>query len=140
MTTLSEMHPLVAISRGPLRNMFMVGFLSGIRIPRCRCLESQVQIISWISCLQILQVLHLWLEPSASGRAFLPSGHRTTLLKVLLALPVQKVHLRRSGMGKLAVAMARDHAESGENRMLLRQVGFSLIAEGEVKRSSPSVH
>ncbi|CAN0479899.1 unnamed protein product, partial [Scytosiphon promiscuus] len=55
------------------------------------------------------------------GGPFLPSPERASLLKVLMALPVQKSHLRESGIGKLMVAMAADPRETEENRELIEQ-------------------
>lgn len=37
-------------------------------------------------------------------------------------LPVQKSHLRESGIGKLVVAMAADPGETRDNRELIKQV------------------
>lgn len=71
---------------------------------------------------QLLPVLRLWLEPAADDRAFLPPTQRASLLKVLMALPVQKSHLKESGLGKLAVAMAADPEETRDNRELIKQV------------------
>lgn len=71
---------------------------------------------------QLLPVLQLWLEPTADGVAFLPSSLRKSLFKVLMALPVQKVHLKETGFGRFAVTMAADPRETRENRELLTQV------------------
>lgn len=71
---------------------------------------------------QLLPVLRPWLEPAADDRAFLSPPQRASLLKVLMALPVQKSHLKESGLGKLAVAMAADPEETGDNRELIKQV------------------
>lgn len=38
-----------------------------------------------------------------------------------MALPVQKSHLRESGIGKLVVAMAADARETRDNRELIKQ-------------------
>lgn len=55
------------------------------------------------------------------GQAFLPSPQRASLLKVLMVLPVQKSHLRESGIGKLVVTMAADPRETRDNRELIKQ-------------------
>ena len=38
-----------------------------------------------------------------------------------MVLPVQKSHLRESGLGKLVVAMAADPGETRDNRELIKQ-------------------
>lgn len=38
-----------------------------------------------------------------------------------MVLPVQKSHLRESGIGKLVVAMAADPGETRDNRELIKQ-------------------
>lgn len=48
-----------------------------------------------------------------------------------MALPVQKTHLKESGLGKLAVSMAADPAETRENQELVKQVRLGRLARGE---------
>lgn len=74
-----------------------------------------------LSRFQLPSVLRSWLQPAQDGRAFLPSSQRASLLKVLMVLPVQKSHLRESGIGKLVVAMAADPEETRDNRELIKQ-------------------
>lgn len=50
-----------------------------------------------------------------------------------MVLPVQKSHLRESGIGKLVVAMAADPAETRDNRELIKQAR-KRDEEGERKR------
>ncbi|CAN0488775.1 unnamed protein product, partial [Ectocarpus sp. 12 AP-2014] len=64
----------------------------------------------------------LWLEVAPDGGPFLPPPQRASLLKVLMVLPVQKSHLRESGIGKLVVAMAADPGETRDNRELIKQI------------------
>lgn len=71
--------------------------------------------------LQLPTVLREWLEPVHDGQAFLPSPQRASLFKVLMMLPVQKSHLRESGIGKLVVTMAADPRETRDNRELIKQ-------------------
>lgn len=82
---------------------------------------------------QLPNVLRLWLGPTADGQAFLPPRLRASLLKVLMALPVQKAHLRDSGIGKLVVAMAADPEETEENRELIKQVGRMIALKANVR-------
>ncbi|CAN0118751.1 unnamed protein product, partial [Ectocarpus sp. 13 AM-2016] len=70
---------------------------------------------------QLPTVLRLWLEVAPDGGPFLPPPQRASLLKVLMVLPVQKSHLRESGIGKLVVAMAADPGETRDNRELIKQ-------------------
>lgn len=74
-----------------------------------------------VFCSQLPMVLRLWLQPAPDGRALLPSPQRASLLKVLMVLPVQKSHLRESGIGKLVVAMAAHPEETRDNRELIKQ-------------------
>ncbi|CBJ25503.1 conserved unknown protein [Ectocarpus siliculosus] len=71
---------------------------------------------------QLPTVLRLWLEVAPDGGPFLPPPQRASLLKVLMVLPVQKSHLRESGIGKLVVAMAADPGETRDNRELIKQI------------------
>ncbi|CAN0438402.1 unnamed protein product, partial [Ectocarpus sp. 13 AM-2016] len=73
----------------------------------------------WLS--QLPTVLRLWLDVAPDGGPFLPPPQRASLLKVLMVLPVQKSHLRESGIGKLVVAMAADPGETRDNRELIKQ-------------------
>lgn len=70
---------------------------------------------------QLPTVLRLWLQPAPDGRAFLPFPQRASLLKVLMVLPVQKSHLRESGLGKLVVAMSAHPGETRDNQELSKQ-------------------
>lgn len=75
---------------------------------------------------QLPTVLRLWLQPAPDGRAFLPSPQRASLLKVLMVLPVQKSHLRESGLGKLVVAMSAHPGETRDNQELSKQARGGL--------------
>lgn len=70
---------------------------------------------------QLPTVLRLWLQPAPDGRAFVPSPQRASLLKVLMVLPVQKSHLRESGLGKLVVALSAHPGETRDNQELSKQ-------------------
>lgn len=54
-----------------------------------------------------------------------------------MVLPVQKSHLRESGIGKLVVAMAADPGETRDNRELIKQARISGFRGGELGRRGP---
>ena len=82
---------------------------------------SKVQLQSTLLDFNLLEVMRKWIQPSASGH--LPNvGIRTKLLKVTKRLPVYKDHLKRSGFGKIVMALYKHPDETPENSEVCREL------------------
>lgn len=66
---------------------------------------------------QVLDVIKKWLEPNIRGHLSVPSI-RKRLLEILQSLPVETVHLRESGVGKIVMFYYQRKSESLEIRKL----------------------
>lgn len=66
---------------------------------------------------QVLDVIKKWLEPNIRGHLSVPSI-RKRLLEILQSLPIETVHLRESGVGKIVMFYYQRKSESLEIRKL----------------------
>ena len=66
---------------------------------------------------QVLDVLKKWLEPNIRGQLSVPTI-RKRLLQILQALPIETVHLRESGIGKIVMFYYQRKRESLEIRKM----------------------
>lgn len=66
---------------------------------------------------QVLDVIKKWLEPNIRGHLSVPSI-RKRLLEILQSLPIETVHLRESGVGRIVMFYYQRKSESLEIRKL----------------------
>lgn len=66
---------------------------------------------------QVLDVLKKWLEPNIRGHLSVPSI-RKRLLELLKLLPIETLHLRESGIGRIVMFYYQRKGESLEIRKL----------------------
>ncbi len=66
---------------------------------------------------QVLDVIKKWLEPNIRGHLSVPSI-RKRLLEILQSLPIETVHLRESGIGRIIMFYYQRKSESLEIRKL----------------------
>lgn len=66
---------------------------------------------------QVLDAIKKWLEPNIRGHLSVPSL-RKRLLELLQSLPIETVHLRESGMGRIVMFYYQRKSESMEIRKL----------------------
>lgn len=66
---------------------------------------------------QVLDAIKKWLEPNIRGNLALPSI-RKRLLEILQSLPIETVHLRESGIGRIVMFYYQRRSESLEIRKL----------------------
>lgn len=66
---------------------------------------------------QVLDVIKKWLEPNIRGHLSVPSI-RKRLLEILKSLPIETVHLRESGLGRIVMFYYQRKSESLEIRKL----------------------
>lgn len=82
---------------------------------------SKVQLQSTLLDFNLLEVMRKWIQPTANGH--LPNvGIRTKLLRVTKRLPVYKDHLKRSGFGKIVMALYKHPDETQENKEVCREL------------------
>lgn len=72
---------------------------------------------------QVLDVIKKWLEPNIRGQLSVPTI-RKRLLQILQALPIETVHLRESGIGKIVMFYYQRQRESLE----IRKMAADLIS------------
>ncbi|KGG51368.1 hypothetical protein DI09_37p50 [Mitosporidium daphniae] len=66
---------------------------------------------------RILDAIRLWLEPYPDGS--LPSiDVRKSILHILAQLPIEKIHLKESGLGKVVMYLYKSPDETRENKKL----------------------
>lgn len=70
----------------------------------------------------ILSSIRAWVEPIDQGKTLPSLSLRTAMYDVLLALPAQSDHLKRSGIGKTIVALRKHKLESMENKRKLKAI------------------
>lgn len=69
----------------------------------------------------MLSVLKRWIQPYESGS--LPNiTVRASLLEILKGLPVQMDHLKRSGVGKVLIALLKHPDETEDNKRLIKEI------------------
>ena len=82
---------------------------------------SKVHLQSILLDFNLLEVMRKWVQPLANGS--LPNvGIRTKLLNASRRLPIFKDHLKRSGYGKIVMALFKHPDETDENKQVCREL------------------
>ena len=97
-----------------------------------------------------MDVIKKWLEPNIRGHLSVPSI-RKRLLEILQSLPIETVHLRESGVGKIVMFYYQRKSESLEIRKLAgdlittwsrpilgTSLNYSEMIQNATSTSSPS--
>ncbi len=69
----------------------------------------------------VLDALNKWIEPRDS-KTLSSLTVRSSVYKMLLSLPCQIDHLRRSGIGKTIIALRKNKLETIENKKMLKEI------------------
>ncbi|KAM0684110.1 Transcription factor iws1 [Mitosporidium daphniae] len=78
---------------------------------------SRRDLIDYLLDNRILDAIRLWLEPYPDGS--LPSiDVRKSILHILAQLPIEKIHLKESGLGKVVMYLYKSPDETRENKKL----------------------
>lgn len=125
-------------------------------LEKLKLLDTVIDVLSKVSLQSILldfnllEVMRKWIQPNGKGK--LPNvGIRTKLLRVTKRLPVFKDHLRRSGFGKVVMALYKHPDETNENKDVCRELierwsrsvfdksmDYKRLAEYEAEKESRS--
>lgn len=82
---------------------------------------NKVDLMETLLEFDLLITMKRWMQPYADGS--LPNMKvRKAMIDCLMKLPVEKEHLRRSGMGKVVIALMKHPQEVDSNRQTLRQI------------------
>jgi len=70
----------------------------------------------------ILTSLNMWMQPIDNGKNLPALSLRLSLYEILLGLPVQSDHLKKSGIGKTVLALRRHKLETAANKKILKAI------------------